>query len=145
MPAIPTNLFNGMSTSTFLRLCTQAPRTSMRDGGKAPDDCFIPATVPVWRKNTWAGEPYPSWYCGMWYLIHIFDRSGGDVIVSTAVVSVRESEDDAVEYGEMDWERKESCTSYISMGRSLPGNRTGVCSPAWGGLRANAQNIRVRC
>lgn len=57
----------------------------------------------------------------MWYLIHIFDRNGGDVIVSTAVVSVRESEDDAVEYGEMDWERKESCTSYISMGRSLPG------------------------
>ena len=41
----------------------------------------------------------------MWYLIHIFDRNGGDVIVSTAVVSVRESEDDAVEYGEMDWER----------------------------------------
>ena len=63
----------------------------------------------------------------MWYLIHIFDRNGGDVIVSTAVVSVRESEDDAVEYGEMDWERKGSCT------------------PAWGGLRANAQNIRVRC
>lgn len=45
----------------------------------------------------------------MWYLIHIFDRNGGDVIVFTAVVSVRESEDDAVEYGEMDWERKESC------------------------------------
>lgn len=46
----------------------------------------------------------------MWYLIHVFDRNGGDVIVFTAVVSVRESEGDAVEYGEMDWKRKESYT-----------------------------------
>lgn len=43
----------------------------------------------------------------MWYLIHIFDRNGGDVIVFMAVVSVRESEGDAVEYGEMDWEKEE--------------------------------------
>ena len=80
----------------------------------------------------------------LWYLIHIFDRNGGDVIVFMAVVSVRESEGDAVEYGEMDWERKKSCTSYIPMERSSPRNRTGVCSSAWSGLRANAQNIRVR-
>ena len=73
-------------------------------------------------------------------LIHIFEHNG-----FTVVVSVRESGDDAVGYGEMDWERKESYTSYISMGRSSPGNRTGVCSPAWDGLRANAQNIRIRC
>ena len=73
-------------------------------------------------------------------LIHIFEHNR-----FTAVVSVRELEDDAVGYGEMDWERKESYTSYISMGRSSPGNRTGVCSPAWDGLRANAQNIRIRC
>lgn len=53
---MPTNLFNGMSTSTFLRLCTQAPRTSMRDGGKAPDDCSIPTTVPVWRKTRGQGN-----------------------------------------------------------------------------------------
>ncbi len=33
---------------------------------------------------------------------------------------------------------------YIN-GKKFAGNRTGVCSPAWGGLRANAQNIRVRC
>lgn len=95
-------------------------------------------------KDTWAGEPYPSWYCGMWYLIHVFDRNGGDVIVFTAVVSVRELEGDAVEYGEMGRERKKSCTSYISMERSSPRNRTGVCSSAWSGLRANAQNIRIR-
>lgn len=73
-------------------------------------------------------------------LIHIFEHNG-----FTVVVSVRESGDDVAECGEMDWERKESYTSYISMGRSSPGNRTGVCSPAWDGLRANAQNIRIRC
>lgn len=61
-------------------------------------------------------------------LIHIFEHNG-----FTAVVSVRESEGDAVEYGEMDWERKESYTSYISMGRSSPGSGTRVCSPAQGG------------
>ena len=66
----------------------------------------------------------------LWYLIYIFDRNGGDAIVCMAAVSVRESEGDAVEYGEMDWERKESCASHISMGRSSPGNRTKVCSPA---------------
>ena len=69
----------------------------------------------------------------LWYLIHIFDRNGGDALFFTATVSVRESEGDAVEYGEMDWERKESYTSYISMGRSSPGSGTRVCSPAQGG------------
>ena len=69
----------------------------------------------------------------LWYLIYIFDRNGGDAIVCMAAVSVRESEGDAVEYGEMDWERKESYTSYISMGRSSPGSGTKVCSPAQSG------------
>lgn len=69
----------------------------------------------------------------LWYLIYIFDRNGGDAIVCMAAVGVRESEGDAVEYGEMDWERKESCASHISMGRSSPGSGTRVCSPAQGG------------
>ena len=42
-------------------------------------------------------------------LIHIFEHNG-----FTVVVSVRELEDDAVGYGEMDWERKESCVVYIN-------------------------------
>ena len=51
----------------------------------------------------------------------------------TATVSVRESEGDAVEYGEMDWERKESYTSYISMGRKFAGERNQSLFPAQGG------------
>lgn len=78
---MPTNLFNGMSTSTFLRLCTQAPRTSMRDGGKAPDDCSIPTTVPVWGKHAGRGTLFVMVLLQLWYLIHIFDRNGGDAIV----------------------------------------------------------------
>ena len=60
-------------------------------------------------------------------LIHIFEHNG-----FTAVVSVRELEDDAVGYGEMDWERKESYTSYISMGKKLAGEQDRSLFPGVG-------------
>ena len=69
----------------------------------------------------------------MWYLIHIFDRNGGDVIVSTAVVSVRESGKEGIMY-----------IVYIN-GKKFAGEQDRSLFPAWDGLRANAQNIRVRC
>lgn len=69
----------------------------------------------------------------LWYLTIYSTATERMPLFFTATVSVRESEGDAVEYGEMDWERKESYTSYISMGRSSPGSGTKVCSPAQGG------------
>lgn len=51
----------------------------------------------------------------------------------TATVSVRESEGDAVEYGEMDWERKESYTSYIN-GKKFAGERNQSLFPGAGRL-----------
>ena len=33
---------------------------------------------------------------------------------------------------------------YIN-GKKFAGEQDRVCSPAWGWLRANAQNIRIRC
>ena len=74
---MPTNLFNGMSTSTFLRLCTQAPRTSMRDGGKVPD----PLQYLCGGKHAGRGTLFVMVLLQVWYLIHIFDRNGGDAIV----------------------------------------------------------------
>lgn len=59
-------------------------------------------------------------------LIHIFEHNG-----FTAVVSVRELEDDAVGYGEMDWERKESCVVYIN-GKKFAGEQNRILFPGVG-------------
>lgn len=52
----------------------------------------------------------------------------------TATVSVRESEGDAVEYGEMDWERKESYTSYIYQWEEVRRERNQSLFPGAGRL-----------
>lgn len=50
----------------------------------------------------------------LWYLIHIFDRNGGDAIVFHGCRQRTRIGGDAVEYGEMDWERKDIYIVYIN-------------------------------
>lgn len=78
---MPTNLFNGMSTSTFLRLCSRHRALRCGTAGKLQMIVPYPLQYLCGGKHAGRGTLFVMVLLQLWYLIHIFDRNGGDAIV----------------------------------------------------------------